>query len=126
MIRVFFVFALLTGFNRSVTAQDFVGTQKTPARTKFRQIELQLSYDSAGVCYAEKYICKTAASAQQKQQKILSRSAYGWKKLNENQYVSLPEKQRLLEIYRLEQTWVVQVLLTNWSPLQYQMLFPSE
>jgi hypothetical protein len=71
-------------------------------------------------------LCKDESAALQWQKKILAQKEFGWQKLNENQHVSVMERQLLLEIYRAERYWVVQVLRTNWSPLQYRLLFSNE
>ncbi|MFM8806894.1 MAG: hypothetical protein ACKOD1_05975 [Sphingomonadales bacterium] len=88
-------------------------------------IDLQLGCDSTGLCFAEQYLCEDESAALACERKILAKKEYGWQALNENQHVSSMERQRLLEIYRHESFWVVQVLRTNWSPLQYQLLFSS-
>jgi hypothetical protein len=89
-------------------------------------IDIQLSCDSAGLCFAEQYLCADEPSALQCLRKILSKKEYGWRPLNDNQHVSTMERQRLLEIYHHHETfWVVQILRTDWSPLQYQLLFST-
>ncbi len=102
------------------------GSSKTFSGSRSRSVDLQLSCDSAGVCYSEQYLCKDESAALQWQKKILAQKEFGWQKLNENQHVSVMERQLLLEIYRAERYWVVQVLRTNWSPLQYRLLFSNE
>lgn len=101
------------------------GTTKTFMGVVSSAVELQLHCDSSGFCTAEQYICTDEASAMQSLQKILSKKVFGWQPLNANQHVSKMEQQRLLEIYKMDDFWVVQVLLTNWSPLQYQLLFSN-
>ncbi|NDF98112.1 MAG: hypothetical protein EB101_04130 [Chitinophagia bacterium] len=135
-------------FVSGVTAQDYVGLTekavqlrlkketrdrshvlgavKTYIGSRSRTVDLQLNCDSTGLCYAEQYLCKDESSALQWQSKILAKKEYGWQKLNENQHVSSMDRQLLLESYRSEQFWIVQVLRTNWSPLQYQLLFSNE
>lgn len=88
-------------------------------------IDLQLGCDSTDLCFAEQYLCADEPAALECLRKILDKKEYGWQALNENQHVSSMERQRLLEIYRHESFWVVQILRTNWSPLQYQLLFSS-
>jgi hypothetical protein len=91
-----------------------------------KRVSMELLCDSAGSCYAEKYISRQESDALLWQKKILSAKEYGWQKLNENQHISFQERQRLLEVYRQDSLWVVQVLRTGWSPLQYQMLFSNQ
>jgi len=91
-----------------------------------KRVSMELLVDSAGICYAEKYISSQESDALHWQKKILSAKEYGWQKLNENQHISYQERQRLLEVYRQDSLWVVQVLRTGWSPLQYQMLFSDQ
>lgn len=101
----------------------------TPLRfsgSRAKDVTIEVLCDSAGICYAEKYICSTESSALQWQKKILVVKELGWQKINENQHVSSQDRQRLLEMYKQDLFWVVQVLRTNWSPLQYQMLFSDQ
>lgn len=88
--------------------------------------DIRLSCDSLGRCYAEQYLCTTESSALDWLQRILSKKEYEWRPLNQNQQVSNQARQRLVEIYRSEHCWVVQVLRTDWSPLQYQLLFSNK
>ncbi|MFM7645926.1 MAG: hypothetical protein ACKO41_04340 [Sphingomonadales bacterium] len=101
------------------------GTLETFTGVISPAIDIQLHCDSTGHCTAEQYLCLDEATAMQYLQKILAKKEYGWQPLNANQHVSVMERQRLLELYRLEDFWVVQVLLTNWSPLQYRLLFST-
>lgn len=104
----------------------FAASQETLSGVLSSSTDLQLACDSTGVCYAEHYLCADEPSALQRVRKILAKKEYGWQALNENQYVSSMERQRLLEIYRQDSFWVVQVLTTDWSPLQYRLLFSNE
>lgn len=100
-------------------------TKETYRAAVSQAIDLQLGCDSSDFCFAEQYLCADEPAALECQRKILDKKEYGWQALNENQHVSSMERQRLLEIYRHESFWVVQVLRTNWSSLQYQLLFSS-
>jgi hypothetical protein len=100
-------------------------TKETLTAAVSAAVDLQLGCDSAGFCYSEQYLCADEPSAMECLRKIVAKKEYGWQALNENQHVSSMERQRLLEIYRHESFWVVQVLRTNWSPLQYQLLFST-
>lgn len=101
-------------------------TPKRFSGSRAKDVTIEVLCDSVGICYAEKYICSTERSALQWQKKILAVKEMGWQKLNENQHVSNQDRQRLLEMYKQDLFWVVQVLRTNWSPLQYQMLFSDQ
>lgn len=85
--------------------------------------KLKLGFDSSGVCVAEKYLFDTEDKALQKLSEVLRKSAYGWKRLNGNQQVSAFSYQRLLEVYESKEGWITQVLQTNWSQIQYSLLF---
>lgn len=100
--------------------------QKIVATPVAATVELRLLFDSTGQCYAEEYWCKDEPTAQQWLNKTLNKKTYGWRALNENQHVSSIDRQRLLEIYTHEKYWIVQVLRTNWSSLQYQLLFSND
>jgi len=103
-----------------LASQEILGGMLTSS------IDIQLGFDSTGVVYAEHYLCADEPSALQRLRTILSKKEFGWLPLNENQHVSSMKHQRLLEIYKHETCWVVQVLRTDWSPLQYRLLFSNE
>lgn len=107
-------------------APTLQGTLAVYTRTLSLTADLRLSCDSLEICYAEQYFCKDEVTALDWQRKILLKKEYEWQALNENQHVSNMERQRLLEIYRGDTYWVVQVLRTDWSPLQYQLLFSNQ
>lgn len=84
--------------------------------------EIIYSFDSLGKCNREKISgdCDTCISA--KLQSILRIDTYGWKKINENQYVSRFEDRLMIELSVNKNDHSFYIHRMSWTQILYDIL----
>lgn len=85
-------------------------------------LRLHLQFDSTSRCNLETYFFSSEADQQAYLQKILSDPKWGWKKLNENQYISDFIHQRTLEVPPENSAGQFSVIRSAWTRTLYDLL----
>jgi hypothetical protein len=76
----------------------------------------------SGKCSWEKQIASGKMEYNKLLQELLSQKSFGWKKLNENQYVSKFSSQMLIELPQDENDYSFIIFRTNWTKELYDLL----
>ena len=96
---------------------ELVSTDKT------RQgVDRSFDFDKAAVCRSEKIISGCEPCLQLQLNTVLSIKKYGWRKVNENQYVSVYDKFLMLELAPGKNNFSFTILKTNWTRELYRLL----
>jgi hypothetical protein len=82
--------------------------------------------DKEDSCKLEKitFTCDTCFT--KKLEAILEIENYGWKKINENQYVSRFEDYRMIELPVNNKSFTISILRMEWSQLLYDVLMGNK
>lgn len=76
----------------------------------------------SGKCSSEKQIASGKNEYNKLLQELLSHKTFGWKKLNENQYVSKFSAQMLIELPQEENDYSFIIFRTKWTKELYDLL----
>lgn len=76
----------------------------------------------SGKCSSEKQIASGKKEYNKLLQDLLSQKSFGWKKLNENQYVSKFSVQMLIELPQEENDYSFIIFRTKWTKELYDLL----
>jgi hypothetical protein len=79
-------------------------------------------FDKSGKCQSEKVIAGCQACFNKYLQATLATKKYGWKKINENQYVSKFSDRRMIELPDEKKNFTFSILRTDWSKEMYELL----
>lgn len=80
------------------------------------------SFDKSGNCISQ-YVKASCDSCYKKYlQNALNEEKYGWKKINENQYISKYKYQLLIELPGDESNFSFVILRTGWTKKSYDLL----
>lgn len=79
-------------------------------------------FDKAGKCRSEKVISRCDSCINKKLKSTLKMGKYGWKKINENQYVSKFEDKMMIELPVESNEYYYTILRMNWSKTLYDLL----
>lgn len=83
-------------------------------------------YDARGLCESEIFICPGDMLFTRQLEKILGKTKYQWKRLNENQFVSRFEDGLLLEISPEPPQRLFTVIRAGWTREIYELLLKQE
>lgn len=101
------------------TAHSIHFTLKDP---RTRPAEFIYEFDKAGKCMSERTIVDCDSCLRKFIQTALDRKEYGWKKVNENQYVSEFSKKMLLELPVDSADHHYSIIRTDWNKQMYDLL----
>ncbi len=79
-------------------------------------------FDKAGKCQSEKVIVGCDSCYKKFLQGVLTQKKYGWKKINENQYVSKYAAQMMIELPTDNKSFQYIILRTEWNKELYDMM----
>lgn len=89
------------------------------------EIRLIFTFDDSGSCTGETTITRCDSCLNGLLNAVLAKKKYGWKKINENQYVSRFEDYLMIELFPDEKTFSFSVLHTTWSRELYDLLMKN-
>jgi len=141
----------LVGLSLSGTAQEQIGMPKTKVQTFLKKrfnskgsisgggdsIRLSMStgpfspasyiytFDKKGICTGETIITRCDSCYNGLLASILAKEKYQWKKINENQYISRFEDNRMIEIFPDEKERHFSILQVDWNREIYDMLLKN-
>ena len=85
-------------------------------------LRLHLNFDSSRVCNLEVWYFNSESERNAYLQQVLDDRKWGWKKLNENQYISDFAHQRTLEVPPENLQWQFSIIRSNWTRTLYDLL----
>ena len=80
------------------------------------------SFDKSGKCQSEKVMAANENSFTKYRDAAISEKKYGWKKINENQYVSNYASHMMIELPAERKDFFYQILKTEWTKDLYDLL----
>ena len=83
-------------------------------------------FDKAGKCISEKVIARCDSCINKKLQSALKIGKYGWKKINENQYVSKFEEKMMIELPVESNEYYYTILRMDWTKTLYNILISGK
>ena len=92
---------------------------------RMQKAEFTYTFDKAGKCISEKIVSSCDSCMQKFLQNALNRTEYGWRKVNENQYISEFSKKMMLELPADSTLHYFSIFQTNWSRPMYDLLTKS-
>lgn len=105
--------------------QTFVGKTKKETQTllaKKSEGAPRLVFDSAGICIREIYTAAHLPQCEKMLTQLTADTAYGWKRINENQIISKFALQLLVEVHEVKEGCRVQIHRTAWTKELYELL----
>jgi hypothetical protein len=124
LVRLIFIIGL-SQCCMTVTAQAYVGKNKKETQlllAKKSGLTPRLVYDSTGTCVREVYTAAQLSQCETILTKLTADTAYGWKRINENQIISKFALQLLVEVHEVKEGCRVQILQTAWTKDLYDLL----
>jgi hypothetical protein len=111
-----------------VTISDSAGFLRMAVRgTTFQPADFTYGFDDKGKCRSEKVIAYCDACYEKFLKAVLDVKRFGWKKINENQYISSFKHRMMIELPVKEETaFFYLILRTNWTKETYAMLNPEK
>jgi hypothetical protein len=85
-------------------------------------LRLHLKFDSSKQCNLEIWYFNSQSDLNTYLQQVLGDPKWGWKKLNENQYISDFAHQRTLEVPPENSAWQFSVIRSAWTRALYELL----
>lgn len=148
MIRLLFLFLLAPA---AVFSQNLIGQSKTQIRQAIENgwgtetsepvkiadkdslitftfgsdstvFELICGFDRSGKCSMEKISSAFEPCYEEQLKNVLGQELIGWKKINENQYISKFSEKKLLEIQLQNNNFAFAILRTDWNEEIYKMI----
>ena len=151
MHRPLYYFALLFLIitARPASAQHYIGMSFSEITKAFRQekgsnvntqdmltftykdesagnVQLKFRFDGFGKCFYEEYVTTCDSCARNLLNTILGKEKYGWKKINENQYVSKYREFLMIELPVEPEDHSFSIFRTEWNKDTYKMLTGSD
>ena len=84
--------------------------------------EFYYTFDKAGKCQLEKVVAGCDSCFTKYLQATLAEKKYGWKKINENQYISNYTSRMMIELPAESKELTYTILRTEWTKQLYAML----
>lgn len=88
-------------------------------------VQLKFRFDGSGKCFFEEYETACDSCIKNQLKNILSKEKYGWKKINENQYVSKFKEYLMIELPVEPGDYSFSVFRTEWNKESYKLLTGS-
>lgn len=85
-------------------------------------LRLHLQFDTTRICNLEVWFFNSESDRNAYLQQTLIDPKWGWKKLNENQYISDFVHQRTLEVPAENSAWKFSVIRSAWTRTLYDLL----
>lgn len=105
----------------TITQNDSVMVYEIkPGKTKAATFSYR--FDKDGRCHSEKVKASCSDCIQQYLQNALAQKKYGWKKINENQYVSAYKHKLMIELSVNETDFSFYILRASWTKKLYKIL----
>ncbi len=79
-------------------------------------------FDKAGKCQVETTQASCDSCFKKYLDHALSQQQYGWKKINENQYISKYQKKMMIELPAEKNDFSFMIIRTDWSKKIYRLL----
>jgi len=103
----------------SETDSSLVLTVKGPGNAA---ADFIYEFGKSDTCILEKVVAGCKECFTRYLDEALAKSAYNWKKLNENQYISGFEARRMLELPVDEQSFTFRIFRLDWTREMYDLL----
>jgi hypothetical protein len=108
---------------RGIVSENDSTIQMTVPSQSSNQATFIYNFDQKGKCSSEKAISKNEVTHKKLLHEILDQKQYGWKRLNENQYVSKFSENMLIELPGEPGIFIITILRTNWDKKMYELLY---
>ncbi|HEV7780668.1 MAG TPA: hypothetical protein VGO58_05355 [Chitinophagaceae bacterium] len=89
---------------------------------KVQPVDFIYGFNKAGKCRSEKTIARCDSCFKKFLTAALGQKKYGWKKINENQYISKYSAQMMIELPANETDFSYSILHTEWTKELYESL----
>jgi hypothetical protein len=89
-------------------------------------VQLKFRFDGYGKCFFEEYVASCDSCINHLLTRTLAAEKFGWKKINENQYVSKYKEFLMIELPVEQGDHSFAVFRTEWNKDSYKLLTGSE
>lgn len=105
--------------NISETDSSLLIVETDPEKNRTERL---LQFDKARNCKSDALLFNCSSCYKKELARLLAIEKYGWKKINENQYISKFEDKLMIELPTENQSNSITIIRTDWTKILYDML----